>query len=164
MVVNYKEGIVIDQCDSLLFSSLRYVALKKLGFDFAAKKAWSPMLSSSENGEWFRHPKCKHLGTSKDMLLGLLSALSQSPNHHKQAIRDLIKHIEINKGYFSFGPVYLSYLTPTVAKQLRRIAHNADVPYKNMPNSIRRGFSTNEFTHYFIDGGFKSHLSSLIYG
>ncbi len=161
MLVNFSNGKVTDHCDSLLFSSLRFVALRKLGFDFAADQAWNALVHSSSQGKWIRHPRCKTLATSKDMILGLISALSMHPPGYEKVLTDLLSEIERNNGYFSHGPIYLSYLTPTIAYQLARVAEEAGIHRRDLPAIVRSGFSTSELTYYFIDGGFKSHLISL---
>jgi len=161
MVINFSAKRILDQCDSLLFSSLRYSALKSLHLDSAAENAWEGIYSSSENGQWWRHPYCKDRAISKDMLLGIIIALDNQPEHSEVAIADLLERIERNNGFFANGPIFLSYLTPNIAVHLKRLAKQANIPYSDMPNVVRRNYSTSEFSHYFIDGGYRSHLISL---
>ena len=114
VVVRGEKGEAKHMCDSLLFSSLRYVALQKLGLDKRAARAWESIQQSQSNGEWFRHPQCVKLGTSRDMMLGILAAFSQDPPDKREILLDMIKYISENNGFFSTGPVDVSFLLPGV--------------------------------------------------
>ena len=66
MVVNRDHyGIHRSECDSLLFSSLRFVALKKLGIEDEAWLAWESIKEANDQGKWHRHPKCRRRSTSR---------------------------------------------------------------------------------------------------
>src|SRR4051812_24208489 len=53
MVVNrHADGRSSSECDSLLFSSLRYTALMKLGWQDKAYKAWRGIENAFQNGRW----------------------------------------------------------------------------------------------------------------
>src|SRR5690606_3995506 len=134
-------GEAIHECDSLLFSSLRYVALKKLGFHNEARRAWQALQKSQVDGHWRRHPRCWEKSTSRDMIIGVIAALTQSPPNSEQHIRSLFAQIRSTGGYISDGPIYVSYLTPSIARLLRSLARAQGIPYSEMPDIIRRGYS-----------------------
>ena len=159
MLVNRRvNGEVIDQCDSLLFSSIRYVALKKLGYTQKAEVAWEAISKNQNEGKWFRHPTCRH-HTSRDMIVGLLIALSQFPLQGKKNLQQFFNYVEKNSGYFGDGPIYVSYLSPGLAESFRRLSklHNIE----DFPKVVQFGFSTLEIDSFFIDKGYRSHLVAL---
>jgi hypothetical protein len=161
MLVNRtKSGRTFDQCDSLLFSSLRYTALSKFGFDDRAKEAWDGIRRAEAKGEWSRHPRCA-TSTSRDMVLGLLIALSQSPPQADRMLRDLVAVIDRSGGYFSNGPIYVSYMTPGMARLMAQLAPVAQVPRRELPESVRRGYSTYEWTPFVLNKGYEAHLVAL---
>jgi hypothetical protein len=149
-----------DQCDSLLFSSLRFVALSKLGLEADAKVAWNAIEASRANGAWLRHPRCPR-STSRDMLIGILIGLAQNPADHVQHLRDLLQIVRERDGFFSDGPVYVSYLTPCVAKLVATLAIGAGIKPEELPPLVRRGYSTNEWSMLVIDEGYEAHLVAL---
>lgn len=162
MIVNTDpSGHIKDHCDSMLFSSLRLVALRKLGLYPNAHTAWQAIRENIDQGFIKRHPYCAHLGASKDMLIGLMAALTTKPAGHREVVEDLLNTIDQSGGYFSNGPIYLSYATPTVAESIRQVAHDTGIEYQDMPDLVRRGYSTTEIGFSFIDGGYKSHLAAL---
>ncbi len=161
MLVNRTlSGRMFDQCDSLLFSSLRFTALHKLGFDDKAEEAWTKLQASRSDGNWLRHPRCDK-STSRDMIIGLLIALSQEPRGYQQHLKALIDHVRRNDGYFGTGPVYVSYLTPTVAKLLAEMAPLSDISASDLPAIVRDGYSTNELEVAITDSGYQAHLIAL---
>ena len=109
MVVNrHADASYADECDSLLFSSIRFVALLKLGHKAKALEAWSAITKSQDNGKWFRHPTC-HRRTSRDMIVGLLIALTQRPLDGEDHLVDFFDYVEENDGFFGDGPLSVSY-------------------------------------------------------
>lgn len=163
MVVNRSaDGLVADQCDSLLFSSLRFVALKKLGEEDLAKQAWRAILASRRGGQWFRHPICDGKSTSRDMIVGLMAALTQKPEGYREILRELIAYAGENRGYIGDGPFYVSYLSPGLAEILRHFARIEGFPEYELPAVIRYGFSTMELDTYIADVGYQLHLLGLV--
>lgn len=162
MLVNRDaHGAADDICDSLLFSGLRFAALKKLGFQKEAAIAWTAIEQSRKDGSWVRHPRCSERPTSRDMIMGLLIALSQNPQNERQHVQHLVEQIDRHGGYFSFGPRYVSYLTPTIARLLRFEAHATGVASASVPDLIRDGYSVEELSVSFIRHGFEAHLVGL---
>ena len=160
MIVNREilDGKIRDECDSLLFSSIRYVSLKKLGYEKSAQNAWKSISKSKKHGKWQRHPTCDHW-TSRDMILGLMVALSQSPPNSDETIKQFFDYVEVNDGYFGDGPIYVSFLTPGLAETFRRMSIFYDI--EEHPPIIARGFSTFEFDTLFTKRGYTSHLLAL---
>jgi hypothetical protein len=162
MLVNRDaNGDAESLCDSLLFSSLRYVALKKLGLAAEAETAWAALEQSQNGGLWVRHPRCSDRATSRDMMMGLLIALSQRPDDGEDHVRDLLEQLRKRDGYFSFGPRYVSYMTPTLARLLRVIARDYGVETGAMPDLVKDGYSVEELSVTFIKPGFEAHLVGL---
>ena len=157
---NLTSGVMLDQCDSLLFSSLRYVSLVKLGWLDRAKEAWDGISNAHRDGTWLRHPRCRH-STSRDMLVGLLAALSQRPDGYDQHLLTLIRRIERHDGYFSTGPIYVSYLSPGLARFLARMAPATHLREDDLPPIIRDGYSTAELEVLVVRRGYETHLGGL---
>lgn len=165
------DGMVTDRlwngrpesvCDSLLFSGLRYVALKKMGYEQQALKAWLAIEKSQYRGQWFRHPACATQSTSRDMIVGLLAALSQKPPRYRSHLNSLIETIRHKKGYIGTGRFYVSLLTPGLAEIIRIMAIDAGIPEDTLPRQIRQGFSTLSFDSVMLQRGYTSHLNSLV--
>lgn len=150
-----------DLCDSLLFSSIRYVSLKKLGFLEESQKAWSAIERSRKNGFWLRHPKCSRKSLSRDMLSGLLLALLQNPPRSREFLQHLVNQLDQKSGYFSHGPVYVSYLTPGLGKIIRLLGDFYELPTDSFPDIIKRGYSTNELSVILLKPGYEAHLAGL---
>ncbi len=162
MLVNRTaSGGTEDTCDSLLFSGLRFVALKKLGFEREAAEAWTALEKSQAEGLWIRHPRCGDRATSRDMIMGLLVALSQKPENQQGHLRLLLAQVAKRDGYFSFGPRYVSYLTPTLARLLRLVATAGDIDPAMLPPVVRDGYSVEELSVAWINPGFEAHLVGL---
>jgi len=153
-------GNMLDECDSLLFSSLRYVSLHKLGFNDRAQAAWDGIQNSQENGRWLRHPRCTK-STSRDMILGLLAALSQKPPGFTGYLHRLMQHVQKHNGYFGKGPIYVSYLSPGLAQIIALLAVEGKIPAQDVPKIIRDGYSTHEIELYVVRLGFEAHLNAL---
>jgi hypothetical protein len=164
MVVDrYSDGSPANVCDSLLFSSLRYVALEKLGHHGEALKAWRAIERSQDNaGGWFRHPACAKQSTSRDMLVGLLVALSQKPPGYKAYLKDLLSYIKRHSGYISHGPFHVSLLTPGLAEIIRLMAIMEGYKEESLPPIIRYGFSTLAIDTFVEKRGYTSHLNGLV--
>lgn len=163
MVVNRTDAArVIDHCDSLLFSSLRYVALKKLGLELEATAAWEAILASRDGGKWFRHPQCAHKSTSRDMIIGLLAALTQKPPGYRDILVELMGYLDANAGYVGDGPFYVSYLSPGLAEILRHFARLEGIDSAELPAVVRYGFSTMELDTYTAKRGFEMHLVAMV--
>jgi hypothetical protein len=163
MVVNREaDGDRSDECDSLLFSSLRYVALKKMGLDADADAAWGAIRASRSGGKWFRHPQCAHKSTSRDMIIGVLAALTQRPEGYREMLSELMVYLGEHGGYVGDGPFYVSYLSPGLAEILRHFARLEGIPDDELPPVVRYGFSTMELDTYMSRIGFQSHLLALV--
>ncbi len=153
-------GKIEGRCDSLLFSSLRYVALKKLGWDESANQAWQAVLDSRRGAKWLRHPKCNHQ-LSRDMIIGLMAALSQEPPRHREIVIELFDYISANQGFFGEGSFHLSYLSPGLGEILRHIAKKLDMSPSSLPLQVRYGFSTLSLDTLPASKGFRTHLNAL---
>ena len=161
MVINKtSSGKVLDICDSLLFSSLRFAALKKAGLTARAHDAWTAIENSKTDGYWLRHPTCKK-STSRDMIVGVMIALSQKPERYDQHILALLKTIEENNGYLGNGPVYVSYATPQIALGLRMLSADLQLSQSEIPTHVKNGFSTGELSVQVLERGYASHLVAL---
>jgi hypothetical protein len=166
------DGMVIDRhsdgspaniCDSLLFSSLRFVALEKLGHHAQALEAWKSIERSQDNsGGWFRHPMCAKQSTSRDMLVGLLIALSQKPPNYELYLKDLLSYIEKHSGYISHGPFHVSLLTPGLAEIIRLMALASGFKEDTLPPIVQYGFSTLAIDTFVEKRGYTSHLNALV--
>ena len=163
MVVNRsQDGEMRDQCDSLLFSSLRFVALKKLGFDADAATAWHAIRGSRAGGKWYRHPECAYKSTSRDMIIGLLAALTQRPEGYREILANLMIYLDENAGYVGDGPFYVSYLSPGLAEIVRHFAQIEGFSAASLPRVVRYGFSTMELDTYIASVGYESHLLAMV--
>lgn len=162
MIVNrdMSNGRMLDQCDSLLFSSLRFVSLEKLGWHERAQVAWRGIQNAFRGGYWLRHPRCPR-STSRDMLLGLLAALSQRPEGFSEHLRSLIATVGANDGYFGSGPIYVSYLSPGLARIMAMLTPASKLQVNALPSIIREGYSTAELEVLVTRRGFESHLGGL---
>lgn len=161
MVVNRdQEGGAVDVCDSLLFSTLRFVALNKLGLKEEAAKAWNAIEMSQENGRWFRHPRCK-TATSRDMILGVVAALTQWPANHEVHLRRLIAAVSRMGGSVDQGPFFVSYLSPGIAEIIRQLAMRSGISESVLPSQVKGGFSTLELDAAVLTPGYRSHLVAL---
>ena len=109
MLVNrHSDGRPAGECDSLLFSSLRYTALIKLGWRDKANGAWRGIQNAYQNGRWVRHPKCRRKSTSRDMIVGLLVAMTQSPPAEVRRLQQLFDIVGETGGSIDDGPFYTS--------------------------------------------------------
>lgn len=161
MLVNRSiDGTPIDHCDSLLFSSLRFIALKKLGRIDDANAAWTAIAKSRDKGKWFRHPQCKN-ATSRDMILGVVAALTQKPSDTKAIITDLLLEIGQNGGFFANGPFYVSFISPGLAFLLYQISQVNAISMHNFPSLVEYSFSTVEWDSLTSVRGYRSHLIAL---
>ena len=161
MVVNLTaHGDMMDQCDSLLFSSLRYVSLIKLGIHPQAEDAWQAIERSQVDGRWLRHPRCPN-STSRDMILGLLIAFSQEPAGFSEHLTALMRLVDGNDGFFGSGPIYVSYLSPGLARFVAILAERHNHKTTPIPEIIRAGYSTAELEVLVTERGFESHLGAL---
>ena len=147
-------------CDSLLFSSLRFYALTKLGFNKSADDAWNGILGSRDGAQWRRHPKCAK-SLSRDMIMGVLVALSANPEGGDTVFRSMLAEIDRNGGFVGDGPFYVSWLSPGVAGLLRMEAERRGVPFTEWPWILKQSFSSIEYDAMFIGEGYVSHLAAL---
>ena len=162
MIVNRDQsGAPLSECDSLLFSSLRFVALEKMGMHNEAEHTWESIITAVDNGKWHRHPKCRARWTSRDMIVGVLAALSQHPSQGEGYLRDLIAYVEQTGGYIGSGPFYVSRLTPGLAQMIRILSEEYGLSKDELPNNIRFGFSTVEFNTVTPSRGYTAHLSAM---
>ncbi|MGE0172196.1 MAG: hypothetical protein AB7T49_05400 [Oligoflexales bacterium] len=157
MVVNRDNvGKAMDTCDSLLFSSLRYVALSKLGLAEEAAGAWQQILGSSDQGRWFRHPKCKNKEISRDMMVGLAAALSVKPEGWDLELQKLIAYANDNEGYFSPKRNNVSYMSPELVSIFSMLSKEPPVSLAALP-----GFTTQEWEIAFSGDGYENHLIAM---
>lgn len=164
MVVNrhLANGQASSSCDSLLFSSLRFVALQKLGESAEAERAWNNIVQHSyQDGRWIRHPDCKRKASSRDMIVGLMAALSQEPPGHELQFARLLRIIERTGGSVDDGPFYVSRLSPGMGELLKHMAASRGWQEREIPPAIRVGFSTVEFDTWIAAPGFGAHLNAL---
>ena len=147
-------------CDSLMFSSLRFYALTKLGFKKSADEAWNGILGSRDGAQWRRHPKCAK-SLSRDMIMGVLVALSADPEGGDTVFRSMLAEIDRNGGFVGDGPFYVSWLSPGVAGLLRMEAERRGVPYGEWPWILKQSFSSIEYDAMFLGEGYVSHLAAL---
>lgn len=163
LVVNRRklDGKITDQCDSLLFSSLRWVSLRKFGWQEKADKSLTSIRKSQVEGSWIRHPECFDRSLSRDMLMGILIVLSQRPFGYEEDLIRLVSRIRDGGGFFSDGPGYVSYLTPGLGKILRMLLRDIDLQGDVIPSSILSGYSTNEVSLLFMSPGYEAHLAGL---
>jgi hypothetical protein len=160
MLVNrLVDGSIAGECDSLLFSSLRYVALKKMGRASSAALAWKGLINAYDDGRWYRHPLCKKW-TSRDMLIGLLAALTQKPPEHKQILLQIMSTIHDNDGYFGDGPPYVSYTTPSVTRLVALLAKHFEIPKSEIPSWFSQGFPTDYYS-VAMNTGYRAHLVAM---
>lgn len=163
MVVHrYADGRAASICDSLLFSSLRFTALVKLGWLDKADEAWRAITRSYRDGRWLRHPQCPHQNTSRDQIFGLLTALSQRPALHVEHLRSLLAIVEQTDGSIDPGPFYVSRLSPSLSELIKQTSLANGLPFKKLPHEIRIGFSTLEFDTWSATPGYTSHLNALV--
>jgi len=155
-------GKAVDECDSLLFSNLNFIALEKLGFQEDAEAAWKSIEQSQKNGQWVRHPNCANHSTSRDMIIGILLALSQKPENHQEHFKQLLQQIDAGGGFFHKGPIYVSYISPNLAEAIRLMARLENWPHHQLPSSIRSGFSTSELQVSTTQAGYRTHLLALL--
>lgn len=161
MVVNRKaDGRPDGICDSLLFSSLRFYALKRLGFSESADQAWSGVLGSRSGAQWQRHPQCNK-SLSRDMLMGVLVALRADPEHGTTVFRSMLSEIDRQNGFIDDGPVYVSWLSPGIAGLVRMEAERRDVGFDEWPWVLKQSFSSIEYDSIFLKEGYQSHLAGL---
>jgi len=95
------------------------------------------------------------------MLSGLLLALLQNPPRSKDYLTNLVHQIDQKSGYFSNGPVYLSYLTPGLGKIIRMLSNFHGISSDSFPDIVRQGYSTNELSVILLKPGYEAHLAAL---
>ena len=149
-----------DLCDSLLFTSLYYVSLNKLGYKDKALKTWRAIEKSRQDGQWFRHPRCRKT-TSRDMILGVLAALSQDPPGTRNHILETLGYVEKTNGYLSRGRADIGYLAPGVGEIFRIFAAGQKILPYTLPAHVSWSFSTLEFSALISQTGYRSHLIAL---
>lgn len=166
VVYSQADGGVNHVCDSLLFSSLRFVALKKLGLTQEANNAWKAIRQSKLGSYWIRHPQCSHTPTSRDMVIGLSAAISQTPEDYEKELFSLMNHIRMKKGFVSDSAPYVGYATPSLQEALRRMSHSQfdrdDENNALMPFGGNLSFSTLELDVLMLPDGFPTHLLALL--
>ena len=163
MVVNRRTtGKMSGECDSLLFSSLRFVALKRLGEEALAAEAWQAIEKSRRQDIWLRHPDCPRTNTSRDMIVGVLAALSQEPENVAFHLRNLLLSLNQTGGYIGDGPFHVSRISLGLAELIRVLAKRHHIPDHLISRYVRYGFSTLEFDVMAISRGYTSHLNGLV--
>lgn len=159
---NLSTHAVTNVCDSLLFSSLRYVALKKLGAEEEAEKAFQTIARENyANGRWIRHPDCKRKAASRDMIVGLMAALTMEPSGHNEAFAKLMGVVARTGGSVDDGPFYVSRLSPGLSELLKQMALVRSYPEASLPSPLKVGFSTVEFDSWIAEPGFRAHLNAM---
>ena len=162
MVVNRtSDGTFIDHCDSLLFSSLRYVALSKLGLKEDAMVSWNSLLAVESAGRWRRHPKCP-LPTSRDMFIGVLTALTSKPPQHRRLMTSLLDYTRENRGFIDDGPIDVSYLSPGSMMLLNQMAKDEGIAVGSDGFFSPPSFPTLMLDMVFTERGYGAHLSALV--
>jgi len=162
MVVNrHSDGRPSGECDSLLFSSLRYTALMKLGWQDKAYQAWRGLENAFQVGRWVRHPKCRRKSTSRDMIVGLLVAMTQNPPSEVRRLQQLLSIVDSTGGSVDDGPFYVSRLSPGIGEIMRLMSQQYGVPLREVPEEVRMGFSTLEFDAWMARPGYTAHLNAL---
>ncbi len=162
MVVNrHRDGRPSGECDSLLFSSLRYAALVKLGWQDRAYQAWRGIENAFQIGRWVRHPKCRRKSTSRDMIVGLLVAMTQNPPSEVRRLQQLMNIVDTTGGSVDDGPFYVSRLSPGMGEIMRLMSQQYGVPLRDVPEEVRMGFSTLEFDAWMAQPGYTAHLNAL---
>ena len=162
MVINRENGdAVSDLCDSLLFSSLLYVAWNKIGLDHEARVIFNGIKGAENNGKWWRHPRCNHR-LSRDMVVGVLAAMSQRPPEAKAMLSRFLHFVAMNQGYVGDGPFYVSFLSPGLVELSRHVAVLNGVRPKDIPKFFFQGYSTLELDTLWPQRGYHSHLSALV--
>ena len=154
------DGTVGGQCDSLLFSNLRFFALRSMGLKDASDDAWSAILKSRDGGLWLRHPKCPK-SLSRDMIMGVLMGLSADPDGGTQVFASMLAEIDRQQGFVGDGPFYVSWLSPGIAGLLRAEAERRHIPYEQWPWILKQSFSSIEYDAMFLGEGYVSHLAAL---
>jgi hypothetical protein len=159
MVVDRRgDGSTVNECDSLLFSSLRYVALQKLGFYDLAGSAWQSIQKNRDRGGgWWRHPLCSSKPLSRDMILGLFIAFSQSPPGAIDAIDLTRGDLHRFDGFVSNGPFYVSFMSPGLRAAFDEIAS----AHGQSGSNLGLSFWTTEFDALTTTGDYRSHLVAL---
>ena len=152
-------NIPTDVCDSLLFSSLRFIALEKLGFKEDAARAWEDIMRTKQNGAfWPRHPLCRTETLSRDMFLGIVSALTQKPPGYFQYLEEIAQRLNTHSGFFDKGPVYTSFVTPSLKFSLDRMLAFVGIAQTQF-------FGTDvwifEWETLFVKPGYEAHLTAL---
>ena len=147
-------------CDSLMFSSLRFYALTKLGFHESADEAWTGILGSRSGAQWLRHPQCAK-SLSRDMIMGVLVALRANPEGGDTVFRSMLAEIDRNGGFAGDGPFYVSWLSPGISSLLRMEAERRNVPFSEWPWVLKHSFSSIEYDAMFIEEGYVSHLAAI---
>jgi hypothetical protein len=161
MVVNRTlQGEMLDQCDSLIFSSLRYVALKKLGLESDAELAWEAIRNSRNGNTWVRHPTCPQIASSRDQLLGLFTSVALNPPGSKQIVRQLLQQLRHNNGFFADGAFHVSMLSPNLGRILYSFAQRYQLS-EDLPFNVALSFSTAEIDSALVPRGYQSHLIGL---
>ena len=155
------DGTFTDHCDSLLFSALRYIALDKLGLSEEARTAFAALRKVEDAGKWRRHPKCQ-LPISRDMIIGVLAALTRNPPMHRQLMLSLQEQVTNHNGFVDNGPIDVSYLSPGIMMLLNQMAEHAGIARDRNKAIIPLSFPTLMLDLFFAERGYSSHLSALV--
>lgn len=158
MIVNRDlRGKVRSECDSLLFSSLRYISLKMLDFDATAEEAWQNLKQAFRGGSWYRHPNCRRRSTSRDMVLGVLAAYTVR-GELDQDWQEFIAKTGENRGFIGTGSPDVSLLTPGLASIIKMLDPSA---LDKLPLPYQKVVSTIEVESLYLQKGYRAHLFAL---
>jgi hypothetical protein len=150
-----------DECDSLLFSALRTASLQRLGFrrEYLTARAGVARLENSLR--WIRHFNCPGTPLSRDMVMGLIVLWSVDPQWAKPQIDRFFGMLVRGGGFFDWGPPWMSFLSPGLAKLLLSVYMAGGGSKEKTPVMIQSGYSVIELNAFFIPRGYPAHLDAL---
>jgi hypothetical protein len=61
-------------------------------------QGWRGIQKAFQNGRWVRHPKCRRKSTSRDMIAGVLVALTQNPPAEVRQLQQLLNIVDSTGG------------------------------------------------------------------
>ncbi len=153
-----------DVCDSLIFSSLHFVALNNLNMKEQAKIQWDNIkkYNIKSDGRIIRHPYCQRKSLSRDQIIGLFLALTflENEKDRKDLVKIIVERVKKLRGFFDDGRIDQSYLTPGLKSILGALAYVTENE-QHLNNEIKDGFSTLAFDSAFTPRGYQANLTAL---